>query len=411
MTTFLTTAVVATAMTFVAAPQAGQVAQMPSRPGSDTSPRLHIGIVTTRPDDSANASAFAGGEDQFNRFVSVQRCGLTASSSEPEATPRVGWHVTARVLQRNDDGVAAEIQWQRQWTDGRRVTDGQKGSMQVTMRAGERLTLDRSTLEPNESCEASEVRLEATVTRGSFGATWATAGAGFGGRGGGRGGRGVAVMGAGASATAGAGASAGGVGAGASAGGSATATSQTGVGRGGRGAGGGGRGTAQGTTSARPTTGAGMGGGGRGGTGIGLTPRVTAPFDIEIWLVHKPTGAAERVQRVAMQGVPGGAAFEFPGVSVGTTTAEIAGRLTVADLPAGGRELRLVFDRRLVYGNGGSARSTGSRNLAMPGPEEVVEFELPEGTPAQAAAMEGHALSLRVRIKPSKESPLSPLSR
>jgi hypothetical protein len=394
------------------APQGASTAQQPEMrravviPSLGEDLRLHVGAVSVRADESQRGAAFAGGEDSFVRFVHVDRsrCGLGTASTEPAQTPRVGWRVEGRVTQRTADGLAVQITWQRIWSEGRRVDGAAGGNLQVTMREGERLRLDTATFDAEPGCDATTVRLEAVVGRGWFsGATGVGApGGGFGrGLGGGRGRASASASGSGGIAVGGGGsgasatASAGRGGAVASAGGTSVA--------GGRGGSGGG---AVSGASAAASQGRGVGGGGgRGGGGAGaagLLPRVTDPFDLEIWLVHVPPGGAESVQRVAVEGMPGGTVFEFPLVPISVLSVEISGRVTVVDDAAGKRKLTLFFSRRVVASGSTGGGSAGTRSIEMPAPDDVVSFELPDSDGQSQRLLQGHRFSLRVRIKPSK---------
>jgi hypothetical protein len=131
--------------------------------------------------------------------------------------------------------------------------------------------------------------------------------------------------------------------------------------------------------------------------------RIPDPLDLEIWLVHVPPGGGEAVQRVAMLGMPGGAAFEFPRVPVGPASVGIGGQVEVVTDVTGARVLRLTFSRTVFGADGRSAESGGRRTMRMPGPEEVVSFELPPATERERPVLGGHQFQIRLRVGPAKE--------
>lgn len=317
------------------------------------SPVLQVAIVSLRADGSERAAASAGGDGPMNYTLQMgSACGLTASTTGATGSPRIGWRAEARVTNTTADGVAARVEWQRLWDAGAASSEGQRGTTEVTLKAGETLLLDSVALPPESNCDAVAVRLQLTAGprlfgRGAFG----------------RAGGGGGVL----------------RGAGAGAGGTMT-------GRGGaRGSGGG--------SSLRA-------GFGSGGAVSGR--RVTDPMDLEVWLVHQPPAGGEAVQRIAMQGVPGTAAFEFPIVPVGSVGVELTGRLSVVLNANDAPGLQLTFNRLVHDGSGRASASSGSRGLAMPGPADVVSFELPAVTGAHAPVLQGHRFSLRVRVGPGK---------
>jgi hypothetical protein len=143
------------------------------------------------------AGGFAGdqGHEPFESYVWANEslCTCGASERELSTAPAFGWHIRGRVLKVTGNDFFVDVQWRRLWDRGVRRTDGPNGSMQVTLRAGDRLTLDE--VAPlGESCGIASARLEAAIVprfrRGIGGpvgvGSGAVAGGGAGGAAGGR---------------------------------------------------------------------------------------------------------------------------------------------------------------------------------------------------------------------------------
>lgn len=157
---------------------------------------LEIGLRSQQAD--GRASGFAGdqGNDLFESYVWTNEslCTRGASERELSTAPAFGWFIRGRVLKVTGNDFFVDIQWRRLWDRGVRRTDGPNGSMQVTLRAGDRLTLDE-VAPSGASCGIASARLEAAivprfrrVTSGPIGAgRGVTAGGGAGGASGGRG--------------------------------------------------------------------------------------------------------------------------------------------------------------------------------------------------------------------------------
>jgi hypothetical protein len=316
-------------------------------------------------------------------WVNPSLCGLSASDTPPTTVPGVGWHFTGQVLSSSPGQMAVRVEWQRMWENGARLSNGPRGTQDITLRNGERVELDRVLPVGASSCGAVEAKLEAAVVdtpafrlgvmSGQF-----VGAAGRGGRGGGVARGGVATAGAQRGA-------AGGVGGGVASG-TATGAARAG-GRGGRGAGtgtGAGAGTgvqggvAAGATRGAPTgvtagtAGRGTAGataaGGGGGRGVGQSGASTgtavaggrggrastsgtvlsgrgglslyqgklqvsgaASYDAELWLVHRKPDGTESVQEQTVRFSGSSGNFRFPPVQVNTSkgvvTLDITGRL------------------------------------------------------------------------------------
>ena len=302
------------------------------------------------------------------------------------------WEASGRVVDRTPYGLAVAIDWRRVTQDGREIANGPSGSMQVTIRAGERLTLDTVSPPPGSTSvpctNAAAIRLEAAVVSRTerTTVTGVRGGRGGGGRGGGGGGAGAVAGGSGAAVAGGTG--------------GAVAGSSRGGAAGGRGAGAsGGRGRA--------------GGAGASQTGARRTVeeyyRVlnTRRLNVELWLVHGRPNQEEAVQRVNVR-TAGPTNFGFPTIALGTSDGasfEVNGQIQVVPdavvvngqpVPDSARRVSVFIQRRIftTADPRGTAWST-TKIIEMPAAADVVEFELP---PLEGEAYKGHRLSLRLRI-------------
>jgi hypothetical protein len=300
------------------------------------------------------------------------------------------WEATGRVVDRTPYGLAVAIEWRRVTQDGRDVDNGPTGSTQVTIRAGERMTLDTIS-SPPAACSGGSIRLEAAVVARAERSYVGMRGGG-GGRGGGRG---VGAGGAGAVAGGGAGTGVAG----------GTGGAVAGSGGGGRGGAASGRGAA--------TSGGRGGGGGAAQTGargnIEDYYRVLSSrrLNVELWLVHVRPDREEAVQRVNVRAA-GPTNYGFPTIALGSpdgASFEVNGQIQVVPdaavvngqpVPDSARRVSVFIQRRIftTADPRGTAWST-TKIIEMPAPADVVEFELP---PLEADAYKGHKLSLRLRL-------------
>jgi hypothetical protein len=337
---------------------AAQTTTAPPATTSATRPTLQIGGIVVRPDETRKGWVGNVGESDFEGYVwaDADLCTFGADGKEPATPPYVGWYMKGHVVSKTADGLAAQINWQRMWDKGTRISDGARGSMQVSMRNGDMLQLDAAA-PASSRCNTLAMRLEAVV---SDGAEWLTLKMPkfyvvdilprvkdtkqmkvepivTGGRSGAR---------------------------------------YAGV-----------RDRAPGESYFWSYRGA-------GATSIDR-------FDVEIWLVHTPPGGAETAQRIALQSVQGGSRFAFPLVPVssasGQVNVEFTGNVSVVVLNST-QELILNLSRRILVDGAGRTSHSGAKRIAMPAPTDVTSFELPPLTEAEQALIGGQRFSIRVKI-------------
>ena len=376
----------ATSLLVVVADQA--TAPATAQPPNDLALEISAGRYAS--DNRKISGAGSSGSNSFSTTIyTTEACGLGAESVAEGTPPRISasgirphtmWQVTGRVVDRTGFGLAVAIDWRRLTDGGKAIENGPSGSMQVTIRSGERLSLD------TVSCpDQTAIRLEASVVLRAERYNWASTGYGAG-----------AGVGRGVGMPPGGGV-AGGRGAGAAAGGRGvpSGTAASGAGRG--------------------AVGAGRPGGGGAGAQVqmepGYDPLNVRRLSAELWLVHVAPGREEAVQRVAVQ-TRGPTNFGFPAVTLSTAdgaNVEVNGQIQLIpetvmvngqSVPESARRLSVFIQRRIWTAQNprGSAWST-TKTIEMPVATDVVEFELP---PLEGDAYKGHKFSVRLRVSPLK---------
>jgi hypothetical protein len=336
---------------------------------------LRIGIHSQQANGRFAGFAGDSGIESFESYAWANEtlCLLSASVREPATTPAVGWFFRGRVLKRTGDEFLVDIEWARLWDHNTRLPNGPKGSMQVTLRTGEPLTLDAVTPAVG-GCPVIGARLEAAI---SPQVRPRRLGGGGGGAGGGSGGAGGGGSGAAS------GVSSGGIGAGSSP----------------RGSGGG------------------YGGASGGGTAVSGSTRDPAEralsaletyrqqFNAEVWLVHRLPSGIENVQRITFVFGRMSTKFAFAPVDVvkdgEKATVNVAGSLRYV-VPNGTEKLMVQLDRTITKNTSSSGGSV--KQIDIPTPGDVVSFEFP-WTPTRADTnlrphFDGHQFSVRVRVTP-----------
>jgi hypothetical protein len=282
----------------------------------------------------------------------------------------VGWHFTGRALQRTGDTLTVQIDWQRVWDRDARVTDPKKGTVNKTMKVGERVELDRVEIAAS-TCGAGVLTLDATVPDPSF-----EHGV-FNGVQGGRGGGGV-FSGASGGVAGGRGGAASGVGAGAG----------------------------------RGVSGGGAAGGVRGGVAQGASGQAQQVFGVELWLVHtSPDGttssaaltttSAESKMAGSYQLVrfpASGSGFFFESIAVGSVSVIVTGTVSARLTNGLPSTLVVTVGRQVTGTEPPSNGSSSTKEIPWPKPDDVISFELPRPTNAGQDALAGHQFALRLRL-------------
>jgi hypothetical protein len=289
------------------------------------------------------------------------------------------------VVSATAESAVVQLEWQRIMNQGADVSEAPT-STQLTLKVGDRVLLDSVAPQTTRGC---------SVTNAGFEARYVARLAGMPHQ--------FTPMARGGGTATGIGA-----GAGAGAGGGFGAGSGGGTGPGGGAGVGAGAGAAVGSS--------GSGGGWRAtGSRVIVQGETADPesLRVELWLVHSAPGKPEdQTTYQALTSTREGAIFAFAPVSVttpeGSVGVQITGSFAVQSGPAGDR---LVFQtaRRLTYwtttgqsgGRAQEAEGVGRIVRSMPGPDEVLSFELPA-----LGTLRGHSavpdrFSIRVRIRPA----------
>jgi hypothetical protein len=261
------------------------------------------------------------------------------------------------VISRSPEEAVVDVRWQRLLDQGRNVP-GVENSVQLTLRAGDRVVLD--TVLPQEACSGGSVVFEARYMPRRFlairmGQAYGTA------RGGG-GGRGIGVDG----------------------------TSNEGGG------------------GSRVSTGSGrmMVSGAGPGSPAGRPSPGTRLMDVDLWLVHSAPPRDDKVVHQVLRAPQEGADFAFAPVSIetprGVVTVQVRGSFSVtAD-----RKLIFVTNRRVIHTNqpprdpAADTQGSGRTTNRMPSPDEVLSFEMPPVRGAHGDPALPDQFSVRVRIRP-----------
>jgi hypothetical protein len=352
---------------------------------------LEIGLRITRADDVvATAAAGPGASVSGSVWADLTACSAGAGDREP-GVDRVRWRVAGRILQRAGDAFVVEAEWQRIGDGAGRAVDGPKSIQQITIRLGEHVMLDQMAPTLGGPCPKRTVRLEAAIVLPDLSRTKPAAG---GGGGSGRGGAGAGSGGAGGSAAtarelrAHAEALMGAI----SGSGSMTAAEMA-------------RSMARVTRGVISGIPAGSGAVAAGdGPPVEMRPVSSASYDVETWLVHVPPGGVEETQRMAIHISAGGDTLSFAPIvvptSAGPANVDIATMVRPVETVDGRLVLHVVVARRVS----GSAKTLGSsaKFIPMPGPSDIVSFEMPQLPRVGVDPTVGHQFSVRIRVAPGK---------
>ncbi len=330
-------------------------------------PIVQVGLYGYRSDGSIGSSAHDTAPDLSSIvYVNAQRCLMGAGNrpAPPDATDV--WQFKGKVLSITPEQAVVQLDWRRTVANGLRI-DGNESSQQLTLRLGESLQLDQAGVESKPGCPTVAVGFEARYASRFWGIPPGIVGASGGG------GRVAASPGSG------------------------PVTYNAGkVARGG----------SVGTSVAISQAG-GEGGGMVSAGGSGL-------FDVNLWLVRAVPGRPDEVTHSLLRMNESGASFSFAPIAVTTSRGEaivqVTGTLAVVRGTSGEEQLVFSTNRRVGLTAPGQAPrdsapdSSGTSRIInrMPGPEEVLSFEMPPITlNGQQAAPD--QLSVRLKIAPRRQ--------
>ena len=341
-------------------------------------PTVQVGLFSYHADGTAAGSAFGTAERlESTVYASESLCQFGAGQRAVADLPAMAahaWKFTGRVISASAESAVVQLEWQRVMTEGAAVTEAPT-SVQLTLKAGDRVLLDSVAPHTARGCTVTNAGFEARYMARFAGLSPSSA----------------AVKG-GSTGTARAGA---GVGAGAGSGGGAGVGGGTGVG-------------------ARAGASSGSGGATAYGSRVVVTgDRNTDPdsLKVELWLVRSLPGMEDQTVYQTLTSTREGAMFAFAPVSVATPEGTVGVQVTGSFSVQGGGGDRLVFmvNRRLSYSSTAAqprdraqeAEGVGRRVQPMPGPDDVLSFELPALGEGRGHSAIPDRFSIRVRIRPA----------
>ena len=334
----------------------GQVTTLPS------APVLQVGVFSYGPDGKPQAAAYATTFDTDSFQYIGLGCEIGGGNRPLPDRATDGWRVSGLVERMSDDEAVVRVDWQRVRSSGHPV-NSPAGSVQLTLHPGDRVPLDSANPDAGAGCVGRSIVFEAR-----FGPRLGWMGSGRGsGSGGGR------SLGAGAGAAAG--------------------------GSGGSGRSGSGGGDFTGATAVP-----------KPGTGNDTAVRT---YTAELFLVRTDKTHPEKpdfnLQGLVLRDVREKANFAFSPFPIETSSGpiniQIFGVLQV--LNDGSVPSLVVQMMRIVRYSSGDAShdatstATGSSTTKnpMPGPDDVLSFELPPIRVPNSTATVPDQYSVRVRIR------------
>jgi len=308
---------------------------------SSGEPIIQMGIFGSRADGSSVSAAYDTEPSLDSRvYASRQLCQLGAGYREVPAWAMHGWRFSGRVVSKTVEEALVQVTWQRTLDYGNDLGLPEH-SVQLKVRAGDRVPLDTVAAPPDSPCPVTvsfEVRFE--ERRGS--ATRAF-------------GRGGVLSGS-----------------------AARGPDGTGVG------------------GDRVST-------GPGGLSAGPNGDRGSWMQVHLWLVHTAPDRKDEVVHQLVRAPREGADFAFAPISIdtprGAVVVQVGGSFGIAD-----GQFIFVTNRSLKYlsqaarDSAPSSEGTGRTVNAMPGSADVLSFELPPIPGPGGAAPLPNQLSVRVQM-------------
>jgi hypothetical protein len=129
-----------------------------------------------------------------------------------------------------------------------------------------------------------------------------------------------------------------------------------------------------------------------------------APFDAELWLVHRLPNGTEEVQRQIVRFGSNSSPFNFPLVAIamaqGRVDIDVTGMLRLVSDEGAPTRVHIAITRRI--GSEGQPDRFGNtgRLMPVPPPTDVIAFELPWPADVVPDSLVGHRFSVRLRVTP-----------
>ncbi len=318
-------------------------------------PIVQIGIFGYQADGSDTSAAYDT-EPSLDSMVyaSGSLCRQGAGLRAAPAWAAYAWRFSGRVVSKSPDEAVVQVTWQRTMDNGNPGT-ASESSVQLTLRASDRVALDAVYQLGNSTC-AANVAFEARyMPRRSVGV------------------RGGVKSGVADGVATGAGGGSGGTG------------SSAGV-------------------SAGPTA-RGASGAGAGGFSAGRMSGLSRWMDVNLWLVRTAPGRREEAIHQVVRAPQEGADFAFAPISIetprGPIVVQVRGSFSVTD----DHKLIFVTNRSVRYAAQSSrdnAERVGNARIVsrMPGPDDVLSFDMPAIPGLGGEPSPPDQLSVRVKITP-----------
>ena len=335
---------------------------------SPRDPIVQVGLFGYRADGLIGGAAYDTWPDLTSTvYVSMARCGMGAGNRTPPEDASDVWQFAGKVLGETGEEAVVQLTWRRVKIAGRAV-NGDESTTQLTLRQGEAQQLDQATIEPRPGCPTVAVAFEARYSPRMAGPGYPP---------------GLGV------------------------GGITSGTPASGSG--------GGMAVGRGGVVVQPASGDG------GGVRVGSPGQGAALWDVNMWLVRVAPFRLDEVTHSQLRMNESGASFAFAPIQVTTSRGEslvvqVTGSLTVerdtnSEEQLVFRTLRRVSPsatghapRNATLDSHGASRRIVNR---MPGPEEVLSFELPPLN-LNGKLVAPDQFSVRVKIAPRRQPSGSP---
>lgn len=312
-------------------------------------PIVQVGLFGYEADGTHSAAAYeTPPELKSIVYLNRARCVFGAGNSPAPADATDVWQFSGKVVSATSEQAIVQLDWRRTVVEGR-PTDGNQASQQLTLHAGEIVQLDQAASHGPPQCKTSSVAFEARYTPRFFGM-------------------------------------------GQISGGSRGGVARIGV-------------TAADVIVAPRAS------GGSGVNGAASQPAAGATYDVDLWLVRSLPGKPNEVTHSLLRINDLGGSFTFAPITVPTNTGSavvfVGGHMRVVRSTNGGDQLLFTTSRRVMTSGadvpppGSRPDSVGSTRIIerMPGPEEVLSFEMPPIT-VNGQPVAPDQLSVRLKIKP-----------
>ena len=338
----------ATFALLLAAVPSGSAAQSPAQ---RSDPIVQVGLYGYDADGKHSAAAYeTPPELRSTVYLNRARCVFGGGNSPAPADATDVWQFSGKVVSATSEQAIVQLDWRRTLVQGR-PTDGNQASQQLTLHAGEIVQLDQAGVDGRPPCATGSVAFEARYTPRFFGMGQISGGA--------RGG-----------------------------------AARSGL-----------------TVTAADVIVAPRASGGSGVNGAASQPAAGATYEVDLWLVRSLPGQPNDVNHSVLRINESGGSFSFAPITVpmnsGSAAVFVGGLIRVVRNAKGEDQLLFTTSRRVMT-SGADVPPPGSRPDSvgitriierMPGPEEVLSFEMPPIT-LNGQPVAPDQLSVRLKIKP-----------